>query len=409
MKTMQSKKIMSMLLMGALAVIVPTWAMASTAPCTLISNTATANYSVGGVGQPSVTSSAASFNVGVKVIVSVTNNDGNEVTVVPGTGKYALKFTVANTGNAVQDYTLSSEAASNGTASPYGGANDSFDGTTIQIYVEDGTNAGFQAGEDTLTSTINDLAADSGTKVAYIVYSPTDLSESNLETAVYYLKTTSKWADGSAISLGSGTPTAAQAGGSCDGATTVDVVAGDDDGDATGDDNRDGEDSDDGAFEVCSPIIGVSKTKSVIWDPINYNSTAKAIPGAIIEYTVQIANTGASQCPAVLSTITDDLQTANLGLVSAFKDGDLGTATPTSSSSEAFIVSCSAGCGIRACESGGYTFTSANDADGIEFVSPTFTATMGTVLPSEDTGACAAGSLGGPTDTVTIKFQATIN
>lgn len=406
----RTKLFLAGLLAGVSGLIAPQWSNASTAPCTLISNTATAAYSVGGVAQANVTSTATTFNVGVKVIVSVVNNDGNEVTVVPGTSKYALKFTITNNGNAVQDYDLSSIAAGVGTASPYGGANDSFDGTTIQIYVEDGTTAGFQAAEDTLTSSINNLAADGGQQVAYIVYSPTDLTQSYLETAVYFLKATGKWADNTAITFGSGTPTLAQAGGSCNGATTVDVVAGDTDGDGAGanDGDKDGSHLDDGAYEVCSAIIGVSKSHSVIWDTINYNSTPKALPGAIVEYTVQIANTGGAACPAVLSTITDTLQTANLTLVPTFYDGALGTAAPTSSTGEAFVVSCSAACGARACEGAGYTFTSANDADGIEFVSPTFTATMTTLLPNEDT-CTTPGSIAGATDTVTIKFQATIN
>lgn len=404
----KTKLFLAGLLAGISGLIAPQWSNASTAPCTLISNTATAAYSVGGVAQPGVTSAATTFNVGVKVIVSVANNDGNEVTVVPGTSKYALKFTITNNGNAVQDYDLSSIAGS-GTASPYGGANDSFDGTTIAIYDDTGGTVGSFDGTDAVITSLNDVAADGGQKVAYIVYSPTDLTESYLETAVYFLKATSKWGDNSGITLGSGTPTLAQAGGSCNGATTVDVVAGDGDGDTGANDgDKDGSHIDDGAYEVCSAIIGVSKTHEVKWDTINYNSFPKSLPGAIVEYTVQIANTGGAACPAVLSTISDTLQIANLTLVPTFYDGGWGTATPTSSTSEAFVVSCSAACGVRACESGGYTFTSGNDADGIEFVTPTFTATMTTLLPIEDT-CTTPGSITGATDTVTIKFQATIN
>jgi len=404
METKSKNRFLAVLLIGALAVMAPQWVMASTAPCTPISNQATANYTVGGVPQTAVTSLAATFNVGVKVIVSVTNNDGNEVTVVPGTNKYALKFTVANTGNAVQDYDLTSEAAGNGTPPPYGGANDSFDGTTIEIYDDSGATAGSYDATDAVITSLNNVAADTGTKVAYIVYSPTDLAESNLEQAVYFLKATSKWMDNTAIIYGSGTPSAAQAGGSCNGVITVDVVAGDGDGPGT-DGNKDGAHSDDGDYVVSTAIIGVTKNKSVIWDTINYDSTPKYLPGAIVEYTVQIANTGGTE--ATLSTITDALQTANLTLVSTFYDGDLATATPTSSTNKAFLVTCAAGCGARACEgAGGTTFTDSVNADGIDFATPTITATMGTVLPVE--GACAAGSLGGG-DTVTIKFQATIN
>lgn len=404
----KTKIFLAGLLAGISGLIAPQWSNASTAPCTLISNTATAAYSVGGVPQANVTSAATTFNVGVKVIVSVTNNDGGRVTVVPSiTTKYALKFTITNNGNAVQDYNLTSEAAITGTVGPYLGNDDSFDGNTIALYDDTGGTPGSFDGTDAVITSLNDVAADGGQKVAYIVYSPTDLTAGNLETAVYNLVATSKWGDGSAITYGSGTPTVVQAGGSCNGATTVDVVAGD--GDGTGSDgDKDGAHSDDGKYEVCSAIIGVSKSHLVIWDTINWNSAPKALPGAIVEYTVQIANTGGAACPAVLSTISDTLQTANLTLVPTFYDGALGTAAPTSSTGEAFVVSCSAACGARACEGAGYTFTSANDSDGIDFVSPTFTATMTDLLPNE--GACTTpGSITGATDTVTIKFQATIN
>ena len=404
MKTKQTTRFLLMLLIAALAVMVPQFAAASTAPCTTITNLATANYSVGGIGQTPENSNTTTFDVGVKVIVTVTNNDGDEVTVVPGTTKVALKFTVTNDGNAVHDYDLTAEASADTTPSPYDGADDSFDGTTIAIYDDTGGTPGSFDATDSVITSLDDVAADGGSAVVYIVYTPSDLSEDDLETAVYYLMATSKWADDAAISYGTDSPEASEAGGSCDGATSVDVVAGDGDGDATGDDDKDGEHSDDGAFEVSSAIIGVTKSQSVIWDPVNYNSSPAFIPGAIVEYEIEIANTGGAA--AVLTTITDALQVANLTLVSTFYDGSLGTDTPTSSSGEAFVVTCTAPCGTRACESAGYTFT-ALTADGIVFSTPTITATMATVLPSED--SCPVGQIDATTGVVTIKFQATIN
>ncbi|MBI4843745.1 MAG: hypothetical protein HY809_05400 [Nitrospirae bacterium] len=408
MKTGLTTRLLLMLLIGVFAVMAPQWAGASTAPCTTITNKATLNYSVGGVGQPAIDSNETTFNVGVKVIVVVTNNDGAHVTVVPGTTKTALKFTVVNNGNAVQDYDLTYTAQVGG-AAPYGGT-DTFNGTTIAIYDDTGGTVGSFDGTDadiTATPVLNNVPADGGSRVVYIVYTPSDLAEANGAIAAYILTATSKWADDTAITYASGTaPTFAQAGGSCNGAKTISVVAGDGDGPG-GEGDKDGAHSDDGAYEVSSAIIDVTKSQSVIWDPINYNSTPKYLPSAIVEYSIAIANTGGAV--ATLTTITDALQTANLTLVTAFKDGGLGTATPTSSTGKAFVVTCSAACGTRACESAGYAFTSASDADGIEYASPTITATMATVLPSEDSGACPVGQLDATTGLVTIKFQATIN
>ena len=393
--------------------MVPQFASASTAPCTTITNQATVNYSVGGVGRPAENSNPISFNVGAKVIVLVTNNDGDEVTVVPGTTKVAQKYTITNNGNTVQDYDITQLAQADGYTSPYGGADDSFTANTIAIYDDTGgTSAGvFDVSEDvdiTATPVLNNIAADGGTAVVYIVYTPSDLAEDEGETAAHILTATSKWANDSSITYAAGQVLTAAQVSTCDGIKSIDVVAGDTDGPGTEGD-KDGAHSDDGAFEVSSANIAVTKSQSVIWDPVNFSTGSKFIPGAIVEYSVAIANTGGAD--AVLTTITDALQVANLTLVTTFYDGALGTDTPTSSTGDAFVVSCTAPCGTRLCESADYTFTSADDGpdDGILYSPPTWTATMATVLPSEDTGACPAGQIDNTTGVVTIKFQATIN
>lgn len=393
MKTNSNKKFLIPLLVGALAALTPQWAMASTAPCTPINNTATVSYKVGTVDQPNKDSNTASFNVGVKVIVSVTNNDGNEVTVVPGTGKYALKFTVKNDGNAVHDYDLTAEAAATNTVSPYGGNNDSFNGTTIAIYPDVNANGTFDAGTDDAAAItkLDDVAADGGTKVAFVVYSPTDLQEDNLETAVYNLMATSKWMNDSAITFGNVTPTAVQAGGACNGSISVDVVAGDGAGTATGDGSKDGKHSDKGAFEVASATIGVTKGFSVVSDPINGTTSPKAIPGAVVRYSVAIANTGGAS--AVLSNISDALA-ATLQIVSTANNATW--AVPAST---------------RATKSGTLT-ADTNNADGLVHTNPTavagtLTATLATILAADALNGYAGGELK-TGETLTITFDATV-
>ena len=368
MRSNQTARFLLMLIIVAFAAMVPQFSSASTGPCTTITNTATVNYTVGGVGRPAKNSNTTTFDVGVKVIIDVTTNDADEVSVVTGSTKSALKFTVTNNGNAVHDYALAYEAAVSTTGSPFDGADDSFDGVTIAIYDDTGGTVGSFDGTDAVITSLDNIAADGGSAVVYIVYTPTDLSEDDSETSVYYLKATSKWGNDTAITYGSAqTPSAAQAGGTCDGVKSVDVVAGDEDGPATNDDAKDGEDSDTSAFEVTSAIIGIAKSQSVIWDPVNFSTSPAYIPGAIVEFSIAVANTGSST--AALTTISDTLMVANLTLVTTFYDGGLGTDTPTSTSGEAFVVSCTAPCGTRACGSGGYTFTSASDADGIEYAS----------------------------------------
>ena len=127
---MKKTGLKAMLLSVAFAALTAQAALASTPPCTPINNTATVDYNVGGVTQPTEDGDAPEFNVGVKVMVAVANGESDEVTVVPSTTlKYALKFTVTNNGSAEQNYDLDAEAAVDGTPTPdTGGANDSFDG-----------------------------------------------------------------------------------------------------------------------------------------------------------------------------------------------------------------------------------------------------------------------------------------
>lgn len=401
-ETMNARKnqmLWAVILIALAAIMTPRGAMASTAPCTQITNQATLSYSVGGTGQPDITSALDSnntFYVGVKAIVTVANQDAGNITVTPSTTPAVLKFNVKNDGNATLDFALARAAAANGVASPHGGGNDSFDGTTVGVYVDVDSDGTYSSTVDTATA-IDNLAGDGASKTVFVVYTPSDLTASDAALAVYYLTATSQWANGSVISQGTYTPTAAQAGGACDGTRQVEVVFGDGDGPSAADTAaRDGIHSDDSAYIVSNAAIGITKSKTMVWDPINFNSTPKAIPGAIVEYSVVVANTGGAA--ATLTSIVDNLDTANLDLVTTYFDGGLGTNTPTSSSGSSFQVTCVAGCGARACESAATT-------SGIAFVTPTITATMATVLPAEST--CSAGSLGGG-DTVTIKFQVTI-
>lgn len=390
MKTSSSKRFLTLLLSGAMAALAPQWAEASTAPCTPIDNTATVAYKVGAVDQTPKDSNTATFNVGVKVMVNLTTNDSAHVPVTPGTTPAVLKFTITNNGNAVHDYTLG-YTAFGAVAAPWG-STDSFDGTTIAIYLENGTTVGFQSTEDTLTSTIDGLAADGGEQIAYIVYTPSDLTQANNAIAAYYLNATSKWADGSAIISGSGTPTLAQAGGVCDGSTTVDVVFGDDDGPNDGD--RDGIDSDASDFQVSTATIGVTKGYSVVSDPINgAGPSAKAIPGAVVRYTIAIENTGGSS--AVLSTISDTLA-GTLQVVTTA--GNATWAVPASS---------------RAVTSGTLTVDTADaNADGLghtDTANPAgdLTATLATILVADIPNSYAAGELKSG-ETITLTFDATI-
>ncbi len=110
---------------------------ANTASGTVISNTATVNFEVGGVSQTAVTGSTT-FTVDNKVNLLVTKIA--DATVVPGSTNQALSFTVTNLGNTAQSYALSIVSS----------ATDSFDMTGVNIYRDSGGTPGAWDAGDTL-------------------------------------------------------------------------------------------------------------------------------------------------------------------------------------------------------------------------------------------------------------------
>lgn len=426
MKNRFKKNLWLMFLVGALAVMGPGRALAlGTDACTVVTNNAKLTFSVGGTAQPFVdtTGAPAEFTVGNKVILTVEKIDGAAVTVVPNSvaTDTVLSFTVTNTGNAIQDYSLAvfNDA---GEADPFLGVADSFDldDTTpgVEVFVETDGIVGYLPADNATSINNLDPAATranelQGSVTVYLV--PTSNAALVVPAAlldgvqsVYTLEATSLKGDGTAEANSIGATIFPIGGGaSCSAAVQfAEDIHTNNRQAAPGEAKWDGKDTARNTYKVSTATIAITKTDAVIWDPINYNTGPKTIPGAIVEYTVTIQNTGGAD--AVLTTISDLLDITNLTMVTALFDTNLNTATPLAGTGNAFDVTCTAPCGARACI-GGTAFTSAADGDGITFATPTITATMATVLPSEAAGACPAGQIDAATGEVVIKFQATIN
>ena len=69
------------------------------------------------------------------------------------------------------------------------------------------------------------------------------------------------------------------------------------------------------------PILEVTKVATLLSDPVNGSNNPKAIPGAILEYTINVSNIGIGSTDANSVEITDPLP-ANTALYVAAAGGD---------------------------------------------------------------------------------------
>jgi uncharacterized repeat protein (TIGR01451 family) len=247
---------------------------------------------VNSIDQAAITSPAATFVVDNKVDLTVAEQTANYVSVTPNQQDAYLTFTVTNEGNYVQDYVLSAAAG----ADYFGGA-DNFDAANLAVFVESGANAGYQADEDTATF-IDELAPDAD-KTVYIVG---DILPEEVNGEISAITLTATTHDGGAVGSQGAQTTNDE--GDADDPATVQVVFADAAGDTDGE--YSGSHSDTGAFKVVSAALTVTKTSNVISDPFS-TTNPKAIPGAVIEYTITVANAAGSGNTATAIVVTDSL------------------------------------------------------------------------------------------------------
>jgi uncharacterized repeat protein (TIGR01451 family) len=289
-----------MFLVAALAAVVPQTALAADAGVT-ISNTATVNYQVSGVAQTPVTGTT-SFVVDRAVNLTVTNT-GN-VTSAPGSTNQAVQFLVSNTSNTLMRFQL--QAISRGT--------NTWTLTGASVYRDVNSN-GVLDGGDTLyvdAGTFGDIA--SGGALAILIVGDIPNGLPNGAAALYDLLAT-------AVDAGTLTVTTQTAGAGAMGG--VDTVFADAAGTAAGDVARDGRHSAAGTFTISAATIAVTKGAVVYSDPMNGTTNPKAIPGAVVTYTVTVTNSAGAAASNV--TMTDNLNaeiTANhIAFRTQYNDG----------------------------------------------------------------------------------------
>jgi len=240
----------------------------NTASGTTITNTATVNYSVNSIAQTPIN---ASTNFVVDTVVNVNVTGGTTVNVTPAQTAAVTVFTVTNTSNIASDFTLT----------PTNQAGDQFDVNNIAVRVDGNGNGTYEPANDTATS-ITGLARNGSVSVFILGDIPG--TATNTQTAIDRL---------TANAINPATSAAWVNDAGADVAGTVQVVV----------QNNSAFAQD--TYVVATATLGVTKTSSVISDPVNNTTNPKAIPGAVMQYAIAIANTGSQA--ATLSSVNDPI------------------------------------------------------------------------------------------------------
>jgi uncharacterized repeat protein (TIGR01451 family) len=301
---------------------------------TAINNRATVNYSVGGVVQTAIESSSTgnstpgvgagadtTFVVDNRILHTVTEVSGNATATSPGAVNVVTRFTVTNTGNFAQGYQLT---ATNLTGGSLFSQTDNSDVTIVRVFHDANGNGVFD-GADT-EDYINTLAEDASATVVVLANVPVTASNGQYANVQLAARAAQAGTNGATLM--------AQSGGA-DNPAVVDVVFAD-----VGAVARDGIHEAADQYAIQSASLTVTKTSTVVSDPFNGAVNPKAIPGAVVRYTVTVAN--ASSTTAADSVSLEDViptntvyvpgsLTLNAGVLTDANDADAGRyeAAPT--------------------------------------------------------------------------------
>ncbi len=250
---------------------------------TSIVNNVSVAYNVGGTAQTAETDSDT-FVVDREVNLVVTKSDAVNSTVAPGSTQQAVTYTISNQTNDTIDVLLTNENL--------GG--DDFNTTgAVTYYLDDGD--GIFNGADTLITSVDNLAEDDTVTVHLVTDIPGGVVTGDLADVVLI---------GQAADSATGVAFADNSG-DADDPTLVQNVFADGAGTGTADGAGDGYHSDTDTYEVAAADISVFKSSRVVSDPLG-SANPKAIPGAVIEYCISVAN-GAGSATATGVTVTDTL------------------------------------------------------------------------------------------------------
>jgi len=297
--TTSKKHLAGLLAFGAALVLGQSAFAAGITSGTSVTNNVSVTYEVSGTAQPTLTDDVT-FVVDrlIDLSIAVTND-----TVIPNQANQVLTFVITNDGNNTQGYAL---AVANSTVA------DDFNMNNVRIYVEDGTTIGFQIGEDTLYTSgsginIGDVLEDGSITVYVVADVPPNgggTAPLNTNVARYDLLVTT-------LNPGTNTVTTDNSADAWAAGSEQIVFAEGAAGPHASDALNDGELSATGTYTVTTAALVVTKSQAVVSDGFSPAGFEKAIPGAVVQYTITLDNTSGA-VDATTLVVNDDFDDASI-------------------------------------------------------------------------------------------------
>jgi hypothetical protein len=407
---------------------------AGTTAGTDINNKATLNFSVGGSVQTPVESSptgnltpgvgggvVTTFKVDRRINLVVATTNTAPVSVALGNSGMITSFTVTNSTNDVVDVILSNIATMAAASTGATGVDDAdFINGACTMHTD-------AAGSTAAITRLPSVAADAVVPV-YVKCNIQPLTALTPQTyAAWNNRVNVVSLVGQAATAGGGAAFTQDTG--ADVATAVQNVFGDEAGGNGGvagaagttlggagnavDAYRDGLHSANSAYKIIMPILTVTKTETLVCDPLNGVINPKRIPGALVRYSITVSNAATALASGNLTTATDPLQadlTHDVNFVA-------GTSAATCIAGAAPTSGGAAGSGFRLSNvavspatllrpAGPAYLTNGVDTDGAGILVQDITINYTNGLPVVGT-THTAGEIK-PGESVTVEFQAFI-
>lgn len=257
--------VLATLIFGGIALL-PSQSSALTPAGTIIGNTATANYNLG--GSPQVASDTVNFTVQEVIDTTLSWTDaGNIIVATPDTDQVAT-LELANTGNGSEQFSITLANVSSPT--------DEFDYTLaadVQVYLEDGTTVGFQDTEDTLyTFGVNDPTLAAETSLTFYLVTDIPAALAHLDEGHIEVTIDSLTAGASGSAAGTVLTNLGDGG-------TIDAIVG----------TSQAEDTATAIYQVSTVTVDIVKTIETVLD--EFGGTA-LIPNAEVTYRITVTITG---------------------------------------------------------------------------------------------------------------------